>query len=266
MNCDDVLVLWDGSNDISKNNMRNAIPEVFELVKDSKESNIVLISAPHRHDLNPDSCVNKEVCKYNRSMKKLVKLYTNVNYFETDLEKSHFTKHGFHLNSEGKDFLVQQLAIQIELILNKPKSPPISTYWETPNSVCTSDTSYDLIKDSNLLQQRGKCPRQKHPDFFLDLTCNSPNLLNQSTSNSNFFTIFRQNIRSLRDKHQELLTHLFPNFPHVLCITEHHLKAPELQNICIDHYTLGAHFCRTSYAKGGVVIYILNTVRLTSIN
>ena len=91
MNSDDVLVLWGGSNDISKNSTRNAITEVFELVKDSKEMNIVLINAPHRHDLNPDSCVNKEVCKYNRIMKKLVKLHTNVNYFETDLEMSHFT-------------------------------------------------------------------------------------------------------------------------------------------------------------------------------
>jgi len=166
MNSDDVLVLWGGSNDISKKSMRNTMTEVFELVKDSKETNIVLISAPHRHDLIPDSCVNKEVCKYNRFMKKLVKLYTNVKYLETDLERSHFTKHGFHLNSKGKDFLVQQLAIQMDLILNKPKSPPISTYWEIPNSVSTTDTSYDPIKDSNFLQQRRKCPRQKHSDFL----------------------------------------------------------------------------------------------------
>jgi len=98
-------------------------------------------------------------------------------------------------------------------------------------------------------------PSAKTTGFFMDLTCNSPNLLNQFTSNSNFFTIFHQNIRTLRDKDQELLSHLFPNFPHVLCIIEHHLKVFELQNICIDHYTLGAHFCRTTYAKGGVVIY-----------
>ena len=156
MNSDDVLVLWGGSNDISKKNMRNAITEVFELVKDSKETNIVLISAPHRHDLIPNSCVNKEVCKYDRIMKKLVKLYTNVNYLETDLERSNFTKHGFHLNSKGKDLLVHQLVIQMDQILNKPKSPPISTYWEITNSVCTSDTSYDLNKGSNFIQQRRK--------------------------------------------------------------------------------------------------------------
>jgi len=34
------------------------------------ETNIVLINAPHRHDLISESCVNKEVEKFNRQMKK----------------------------------------------------------------------------------------------------------------------------------------------------------------------------------------------------
>jgi len=59
---------------------------------------------------------------------------------------------------------------------------------------------------------------------------------------------------------------LFPNLPHVLCFTEHHLKAFELQNINIDHYTLGAQFCRTSHAQGGVVIYTHNSLHSTTIN
>jgi hypothetical protein len=33
----------------------------------------------------------------------------------------------------------------------------------------------------------------------------------QPLLNGNYFKIFHQNIRSLRDKHQELLSHLFPN-------------------------------------------------------
>ena len=69
---EDVLVIWGGSNNISKNNMREAISNVSELVKESKEANIMLISVPHRHDLIPESCVNKEVWKYNRLMRKVV--------------------------------------------------------------------------------------------------------------------------------------------------------------------------------------------------
>ena len=41
---EDVLVIWGGSNNISKNNMREAISNVSELVKENKEANIVLIA------------------------------------------------------------------------------------------------------------------------------------------------------------------------------------------------------------------------------
>lgn len=51
---EDVLVIWGGSNNISKINTREAISNVPELVKESKDANIVLISASHRHDLIPD--------------------------------------------------------------------------------------------------------------------------------------------------------------------------------------------------------------------
>jgi hypothetical protein len=46
----------------------------------------------------------------------------------------------------------------------------------------------------------------------------------------------------------------------------HHLKALELQNINIDHYTIGAQFCRTSHAQGGVVIYTHNSLHSAPIN
>ena len=89
---EDVLVIWGGSNNISKNNMREAISNASELVKESKEANIVLISVPHRHDLVLESCVNKEVWKYNRLMRKVVEQYTNVKFKEEGSETVHQCK------------------------------------------------------------------------------------------------------------------------------------------------------------------------------
>jgi hypothetical protein len=89
---------------------------------------------------------------------------------------------------------------------------------------------------------------------------------NQPRLNGNYFTIFHQNIRSLREKHQELLSHLFLKLPQVLCFSEHHLKASELQNISIDQYTIGAQYCKTSHAHGGVVIYTHNSLHSAHIN
>ena len=99
--------------------MREATSNVSDLVKGSIDTNIVLINAPHRHDLIPESCVNKEVWNYNRLMRKVAKLNTNVQFLEVDLDRSHFTRHGMHMDSKGKDILSQQLAKQIDQIFNK---------------------------------------------------------------------------------------------------------------------------------------------------
>jgi hypothetical protein len=163
---EDVLVIWGGSNNISKNSMREAISNVSELVKESKDANIVLINAPHRHDLIPESCVNKEVWKYNTLMRKVAKLYTNVKFMEADPDRSHFTRHGMHMNLKGKDFLSHQLAKQIDLIFNKPQSPPIPIPWELSNPELINADSHDLNTDGNSIQHRRKCPRLKHPDFL----------------------------------------------------------------------------------------------------
>jgi hypothetical protein len=54
----------------------------------------------------------------------------------------------------------------------------------------------------------------------------------------------RQNIRGLRNKRTEIINSLLPELPHILCITEHHLKELELERTPLEHYNLGAKFCR----------------------
>ena len=68
---DDLLLVWGGANDISRNNMKDAVKSVSEFVFVNIELNVVLINSPHIHDLLPESCVNQEVTKFNRQVQKL---------------------------------------------------------------------------------------------------------------------------------------------------------------------------------------------------
>jgi hypothetical protein len=34
------------------------------------------------------------------------------------------------------------------------------------------------------------------------------------------------------------------DFPHILCLTEHHIRSDELDSIGLNQYNLGAKFCR----------------------
>jgi hypothetical protein len=52
--------------------------------------------------------------------------------------------------------------------------------------------------------------------------------INQVKKGTVHFKLFHQNIRGLGNKAKELLSHLHPDLPHVLCLTEHHLKQAQL--------------------------------------
>jgi len=60
-------------------------------------------------------------------------------------------------------------------------------------------------------------------------------------------TVFHQNIRGLRGKTNVLISQLYPTFPHMLCISEHHMNHLELQQTFLDNYKIGASYCRNSF-------------------
>ena len=57
----------------------------------------------------------------------------------------------------------------------------------------------------------------------------------------NYFKILHQNIRGLFQKTDEFLTSVTQTSPQVLCFTEHHLRAEELENINLAHTILWVH-------------------------
>ena len=133
----DVLIVWGGSNDISRNNTKEAINQLCKFIKEKSTVNLVIMKAPQRHDLISSSCVNNEVSKFNRLIEKRVKPYTNAKLFDLDLDRSHYTTHGQHLNSAGKEFITNKLAILIKDVFAKKQLTPIQIPWkellEEPN-------------------------------------------------------------------------------------------------------------------------------------
>jgi hypothetical protein len=72
---------------------------------------------------------------------------------------------------------------------------------------------------------------------------------NPTNKGITYFKIYHQNNRGLGKKHRELLSHLHPDFPHVLCLTEHHLKHLQLEKVHIEDYKLGTQFFRHKHEK-----------------
>ena len=83
--------------------------------------------------------------------------------------------------------------------------------------------------------------------------------------NSTPLLIYHQNIRGLRNKIDELFMLWSLNFPHLLCLTEHHLCNDEINSICTP-YNLGAKYCRVNHKYGGVSIFVHETLSFTTID
>jgi len=85
-----------------------------------------------------------------------VKPHRNVKLFNLDLETSYYTAHGQHLNTYGKESIVNRLTIVIKNMSGMKQSIPIQLPWkESTNDINQSQTT--SIK-TNLNIETSKLP------------------------------------------------------------------------------------------------------------
>jgi hypothetical protein len=99
----DIVVLWGGSNDIARNNSLVGLRHILEFLINANHTNVILLTAPHRHDLITNSCVNKEVEAFNKKLHKKVERFKKAEIIDVVNERNCYMRHGQHLNSTGKD-------------------------------------------------------------------------------------------------------------------------------------------------------------------
>jgi hypothetical protein len=58
----------------------------------------------------------------------------------------------------------------------------------------------------------------------MDITFKDKQKVNSGNKGIGYLEIYHQNIRAIRKKTNELISHLRPNLPQILCLTKHHLK------------------------------------------
>jgi hypothetical protein len=84
----------------------------------------------------------------------------------------------------------------------------------------------------------------------------------------NNITVYHQNIQSITNKSDKLSINLQLNHirPHLICLTEHHLKESEITQFSLDGYKLASSFCRRESLGGGVCILISNNIIFQSVD
>ena len=100
----------------------------------------------------------------------------------------------------------------------------------------------------------------------MDITHKHNHKVNKINKATICFRIYHQNIRELRKKACELLSHLHPDFPHVLSTTEHQIKYLRLNTVHIENYNLGACNCRQLRELCGAAGFVHNSLYFSNID
>ena len=66
-------IVWGGTRDTGRNEIRKGLQQIKNFVENHKQTNVTVISVPHRHDLESKSWVNDAVKEFNRKLKKTLK-------------------------------------------------------------------------------------------------------------------------------------------------------------------------------------------------
>ena len=99
------------------------------------------------------------------------------------------------------------------------------------SQLANTDTCLSVITDLN------------NQDLLnITLISSTNNVYSMLRDSQTSFKVHHQNICSPKYKTNELLSFLYPHYPHIICLTEHHLNQFELDNISIDNYNLGANY------------------------
>jgi hypothetical protein len=131
------------------------------LAKNSSHTNVILTSAPHRHDLI-SSRVNEEIRAFNRKLMKIRKLFGHVSIMEVDPNREYYTKHGHHLNNLGKAKVSKQLSLQLQSIIQQKMDIPISLSWTKDHTNNKHDETQDQVEkppSTTTIEQNNSAPR-----------------------------------------------------------------------------------------------------------
>jgi hypothetical protein len=81
-----------------------------------------------------------------------------------------------------------------------------------------------------------------------------------SMVNQNNLIIYHQNIRDIINKTEELLLSFTLELPHIICLSEHHIKEHEINMVPLNEYILASQYSRKNFRQGGVCIFIKKNI------
>jgi len=111
----DAIIFCGGSNDIynQRGKQKEIVSEIWKVLKNYKNTNIILVMIPYRLDQSILSRTNSFIKELNTKLVELARGHKHVSTIAMSSERNHFTKHGLHMNQFGKEKLANRIVTHI---------------------------------------------------------------------------------------------------------------------------------------------------------
>jgi hypothetical protein len=153
----DVVIRCGGTRDVAKKEVNIGLRYISQFANSAAVTNVIVMCAPTRFDLQSSSCVSKEVASFNRKLQKSMKIYSHVQTCSMSTNRDHFSTHGFHMNTRGKNWMTNTWASVIKTLRFSSLSTPIiplpekNKCHENPvfpaNNSCDNNTRICVAQD-----------------------------------------------------------------------------------------------------------------------
>jgi hypothetical protein len=100
-------------------------------LRKNQQTNNIVITVPHRFDLDYNSCVNEEIWKFNISLINVTNNLNKVSVVNAEMEREYYTRHGLHYNGKGKGIMAKKILTVIQEIIGlQSESAMIPLTWK----------------------------------------------------------------------------------------------------------------------------------------
>jgi hypothetical protein len=156
----DVVILCSGTRDIAKNETNIGLRYISQFANTTATTNVIVAYAPMSFDLQPTSCVNKEVATFNRKLQKTIKIHSHVKLCPMSTIRDHFTTHGLHMNTRGKDWITNTWASIIKTLQTNSRTTPIIPLPEKIS--CIKNSHFSISQNSkNSTTMKGEQEKER---------------------------------------------------------------------------------------------------------
>jgi lysophospholipase L1-like esterase len=110
----DTVIVIGGSNDIGKSDLNTNLTSIVKFLDVLQHTNVIMTELPVRYDTGVTLWINEQIKQYNKKLGKVAKSYKQAKLIRITTDREHYTKHGLHLNSRGKESLAREILTNLQ--------------------------------------------------------------------------------------------------------------------------------------------------------